>query len=374
MSSAINLNLDYEAVSGTLASLVGNSAKAFAQHLSVDNIDLQKVHFKDFDVQNKAQLLTEIRQYIASAQKHVEEWEDNLNPMITTAAQGFINYGSQFANTLTALRDLTGKPAGAKTADQLRLLFQGLMDKVDEEVAQLNSLKTKLHDSKVLVDDDASNLSDKNKAFADLEKMDEENLKEVKEKLAELKKELEEHTREITNKAILNNADINVVAIVLSVDHLSEYTPALGLAIETGFLIKEGLELQELLWIIDKAFEEAMQEQRFQFEVSELNEQLLGLKAASDAVAKFSTYLQHCLDAISGLQADWQAIRQPLNSFVQQLDPANPLANVPPEYMLGRASAEWEIMLAFAEQTQRISFTADKKKSLVDKSKSKAAA
>jgi|GEM_PF-4759504 len=350
----IDLTFDVEARKDLLAQFVGDKLQAWGAISSVENVNLRKVLFADQNVPNKDALLASLQDDLANAQKNGMTWLNDVQPELSAVAQCFINYGTLFANTLPTIRAAL-KQDTPDNRNQLKQIFSGLEKSTAQQVSSLTDIAKTIQDIAGKIAQDAANFSDNNQNFSDLEKIDEENLQEAKAAIQQLSDLIDQYNKEITKNIIKEEEDLTIADIVMSAGGLvGKPGEALGLAIGLFFIVSAGLTVSELISEVNSAFQAAMKEAKYQVAVTELNEQLLCLHQTSSSLQTVVTEFQDMEQTLNAIIQFWNDMGTVMQKAQSELDDTSqPLNEIISEFNLGRASAEWEEAVVFAQKMER---------------------
>ncbi len=217
------------------------------------------------------------------------------------------------------------------------------------------------------ISQDAINFSEDNQNFSELEKSDEENLKEAKAAIDNLNELIDQYNKDINQKLIQEEEYLTIADIVIGaggvIGKAAEPLEALGLAIGLFFIIGAGMTIEELASEIDEVFQAAMEEAKYKVEITMLTEQLMCLNVTSAALQGIVTELGDITTTLQGIIEEWNSIGSTLKEAETELgDTSQPLDQIINEFNLGRASAEWEEAVAFAQKIERLNISSAKQK------------
>jgi oligoribonuclease (3'-5' exoribonuclease) len=354
----VDLTINVEALKGKLADYAGDELLGRGSANCVLNLDIEKVMFKEQDIDNKEEKLNTVKANLAIARKNSMDWLNNIEPELTNIPQGFINYASYFATVIPQIRqELENETPQSRGI--LKKIFSGLSDQADIQKKTLDALKTSILATAKKIKTDSLNFSDSNQVFADLEAQDEKNLKTAKQVVQNLSELIDKHNRDITAKMIKEEEDLTIADIVISaggvLGHLGEPIEALGLAIGLVFIVCAGMLISDLQAEIEEEFREAQEEEEYKLIITQLTEQLLALHAASSSLKSMTETIDSLDTSIQGILGHWDSIQTTNQSAITALDDdSQPINDIIGEFNLGRASAEWEEANNFAVKMQAL--------------------
>ena len=362
----IDLTIDVEAKKDLLAQFVGDKLQVLGAILSVGNVSLNKVLFEEQDIPDKDVILQALRENLAKAQSDGLTWQNDIETSLAGVPQAVINYGTLFANALPNIRKLI-KEDNPSNRDVLKQIFSGLVNSVGGQIETLDKIKESIALIAGDIKQDSDNFSENNQNFSQLEKIDEENLKEARAAIDSLNESISKYNKEITQKVIKAEEDLTIADIVISaggaIGKAAEPVEALGLAVGLCFIISAGLNIQELSSEIDALFQAAMQEAKHKVAITQLTEQLQCLHVTSSGLKAMVSEVQDIIDTLQGIIDGWEMIGSNLKAAENQLDDfSQPLDQILSEFNLGRASAEWEEVVIFAQKMEGLNILFGKQK------------
>lgn len=362
----IDLTIDVEAKKDLLAQFTGDKLQVLGSVLNVESVDLKKVFFEEDDLPGKDEILKSLKENLAQAQADGLTWQNDIEPGLAEVAQAVINYGTLFANALPVVRKLI-KSDTAENRQALQQIFAGLADSVSRQIDTLGLIMGSFTSFAARISQDAINFSEDNQNFSELEKSDEENLKEAKAAIDNLNELIDQYNKDINQKLIQEEEYLTIADIVIGaggvIGKAAEPLEALGLAIGLFFIIGAGMTIEELASEIDEVFQAAMEEAKYKVEITMLTEQLMCLNVTSAALQGIVTELGDITTTLQGIIEEWNSIGSTLKEAETELgDTSQPLDQIINGFNLGRASAEWEEAVAFAQKIERLNISSAKQK------------
>ncbi|WP_434509830.1 HBL/NHE enterotoxin family protein [Desulfitobacterium sp. AusDCA] len=362
----VDLTIDVEAKKDLLAKFTGDKLQVLGSVLSVGSVDLSKVFFEEDNLPGKDEILQSLKDHLALAQVDGQAWQNDIEPGLAGVAQAVINYGTLFANALPSIRKLM-KNDTSENRQALQQIFAGLAGSVSQQIDALGLIMGSFNSFAAKMNQDAINFSKDNQNFSELEKSDEENLEEAKAAIDNLNDLIDQYNKDINQKIMQEEDCLTIADVAIAaggdLGKAAEPLEALGLAIGLFFIISAGLTAQELSSEIDAAFQAAMEEAKYKVEITQLTEQLMCLNVTSSALQEAVSELGDIILTLQGIIDGWTSIGSTLKEAETELgDSSQPMDQIINEFNLGRASAEWEEAIAFAQKMEVLNIYFGKQK------------
>ncbi len=265
--------------------------------------------------------------HLKAATMHGLTWSNDIEPYLTKLPQSFLNINAYVQAWMPAISKLShAEKIGVLDAQAQHLDAQA--KDLDEFSAKIASLSDKIVA-------DAANFSEANKAFSELEKLDQQNLEATATAIAKVKELIDQESEKIT--VDLNDAE-NLIEIAKGVMEAGEKVKtgtegdeiAKMLAVTVGVIligIGEG-KIDDALKTIHERLANAAKESVYEMNFTALTLQLLALQTARTSLAGLSSDIKDVYQMVDGTAVWYRARAKDLQDIIAAGAPSNEIDEV----------------------------------------------